>query len=126
MQSNSTMSKSVFNIERVSDSGNTFEYKAKVVEGHLVFNGHFPEAPVVPGVCTMNMIKDCIEDALSRSVRYNYVKECKFLSAIIPSEHKVLNINLVLGQESSSEFNVTAEVMASGVKMMKLKATFIE
>ena len=28
---------------------------------HAIYNGHFPQQPVVPGVCMLQIIKECIE-----------------------------------------------------------------
>ena len=28
---------------------------------HVIYNGHFPQQPVVPGVCMLQIIKECIE-----------------------------------------------------------------
>lgn len=28
---------------------------------HAIYSGHFPQQPVVPGVCMLQIIKECIE-----------------------------------------------------------------
>lgn len=114
----------VFKIRKVSQDEQIYIYSAEIDARHPVFRGHFPEMPVMPGVCTMNMIKECIADALSRHVRYDYVKECKFLSAITPSKHKILEVMISLKQ-SDDQMSVVAEVISGEVKMMKLKATLL-
>lgn len=114
----------VFKITRISDNEQTYRYSAEIYSEHPIFNGHFPQAPVVPGVCTMNMIKECIADVLSYDVRYNYIKECKFLSAITPSTHKIVDVDITLKQ-IDDQMNVVATVLSAQETMMKLKATLI-
>ncbi|MEG0033145.1 MAG: hypothetical protein RR689_02445 [Mucinivorans sp.] len=114
----------VFKITRVSQVEQTFLYSAEIDALHPVFCGHFPQKPIVPGVCTMSMIKECLADALSHSVRYDYIKECKFLSAISPSSHKTVEVSLTL-KSIEDQMNVVATVHAAGVTMMKLKATLL-
>ena len=33
--------------------------------GHMLYQGHFPGQPVVPGVCTLQMIKESAEQIVS-------------------------------------------------------------
>lgn len=113
-----------FKITRISDNEQTYKYSAEIYSEHPIFRGHFPQAPVVPGVCTMNMIKECIADVLSCDVRYNYIKECKFLSAISPSIHKVVDVIVTLKQ-IDGQMNAVATVVSGEEIMMKLKATLI-
>lgn len=114
----------VFKITRVSQAEETFLYGAEIDALHPVFCGHFPQMPVVPGVCTMNMIKECLADALSHSVRYDYIKECKFLATITPSNHKRVEVSITLKQ-CEGVMSVAATVNAEGITMMKLKATLL-
>lgn len=114
----------VFKITRVSQVEQIFTYSAEIDALHPVFSGHFPQMPVVPGVCTMSMIKECITDALSQSVRYDYIKECKFLSAISPSVHKTLEVSIML-KSTDGQMSVVATVNSADTTMMKLKATLL-
>lgn len=118
------MDNKVFDIQRISSDGESFHYRAQINGNHSVFLGHFPQQPVVPGVCTLQMLKDCVADIILCPVKYDYVKECKFLSAIIPGEHIFLDV-IIHVKRGGNEVNVVAEVLADGIKMMKLKATLI-
>lgn len=118
------MENKVFDIQRIFSDGELFHYRAQINGNHPVFLGHFPQQPVVPGVCTLQMLKDCVADILLRPVRYDYVKECKFLSAIIPGGHDFLDVNILVRQ-GGNEVSVVAEVLAGESKMMKLNATLI-
>ena len=115
------MSNKVFHIERIAQTEQGVQYRAEVNAEHPVFQGHFPEQPVVPGVCTMNMVKQCIADAVEQPLQYEYINECKFLNAIVPTEHKHLDVKISM-QLQQEEMQITAEVTADNIKMMKLKA----
>lgn len=113
----------VFNIKQKSGSEKEFEYIAQVIENHKIFEGHFPKTPVVPGVCTLNMIKECIEDIMGHYVRYSYIKECKFLGVIIPSEQKKINVKITLQHKSEEGIDLISEILFEDTKIMNLKAT---
>lgn len=113
--------RTVFKIEQISAVENTFHYSAAIDNTHPVFKGHFPDTPVVPGVCTMLMLKQCIADAIRREVKYDYIKECKFLSVITPLQHKSLDVHITI-KESEEGLHVVSEVIYEETKMLKLKA----
>jgi 3-hydroxyacyl-[acyl-carrier-protein] dehydratase len=116
------MRNNVFIIRQIENVGELNRFSASVMESHMVFAGHFPSQPVVPGVCTLAMIKDCVAQILSRSVRFAYLKECKFLSPIIPGKHKELIVSIIL-KINGDHLDVVADVADNSSKVLKLKST---
>lgn len=58
---------------------------------HMVFEGHFPGNPIVPGVVQIQIIKDLVEKFLGEKVFLNTTKSIKYLNVIRPDElNKVL------------------------------------
>ncbi len=113
------MPNNLFTISKISSDGNKYIFTAEVDATSHILKGHFEGQPVVPGVCTLTMVKQCLCVALQRdSVQYESIKECKFLAAIIPSEHPELQVNI----EFKTELEVVVEVICGEKKMMKLKA----
>lgn len=88
---------------------------------HEVYKGHFPDMPVVPGVCMLYVIKECVSAALGVPVRYQTVNSCKFLSVVNPLEHKTLTLKFSLKGEK--ELQVIAGTDETIV--LKLKATIV-
>ena len=105
------MRNQVFQIERRAITERWVQDRAVWNAEQTVFQGHFPEQHVVPGVCTMNMVKQCIADAVELPVQYEYINECKFLNAIVPTEHKHLDVKISM-QLQKEEMQITAEVTA--------------
>lgn len=112
---------SIFRITIIEKTENGARYDAILDVNHPVFRGHFPGQPVVPGVFTLKMVKECVSDLLGHSVRYQTIKECKFLSAIIPGQHHQLEVTIGHKTENH-QTNITAEISSKGEKMMKIKA----
>lgn len=67
-------------------SGDVFKAIIELQPNHPVYKGHFPAQPVVPGVCTLALIRKCASMVTGRNMEYEYIKECKFISAILPVE----------------------------------------
>lgn len=75
-----------FTIEACEPAGNSAIVKLKLNEDHEVFRGHFPGQPVVPGVFTLQLIKECIQYLTGKRWQYEEVQNCKFSHPILPGQ----------------------------------------
>jgi 3-hydroxyacyl-[acyl-carrier-protein] dehydratase len=88
---------------------------------HPIFEGHFPGQPVVPGVCTMDMIKDLLEAALDKKLMLRSTGQVKFLRLILPD---VVPEVLLGWTETDKEYAVNANLKADGADLFKMNAVF--
>ena len=68
------------------------EIEIELNPGHALYQGHFPGQPVVPGVCTLQMIKESAEQIVSQPLQYVQIASSKFLSAINPVSYTHLDV----------------------------------
>lgn len=108
----------------VSDSG-TRNIQIELNSKHVVYQGHFPEHPVVPGVCLLQIIKECIETFRQQKLQYAQISSCKFLSAINPLETPYLSIVLTLKDTEEDKLLLQAEGTVENECFIKLKAILI-
>lgn len=86
---------------------------------HEIYAGHFPQRAVVPGVCTLTIVRECIGVALGRDVVLKEVKECKFVAAVLPEVTRRLRLSLTLADDGGVKGAVTR--VEDGVTAVKLK-----
>ena len=60
-----------------SSDSTIWTIQIKLNPGHPVYQGHFPEHPVVPGVCLLQLIKECVEDIRQQKLQVTQVSSCK-------------------------------------------------
>ena len=85
-----------------------------------VYRGHFPGDPITPGVCTLQMIKECLQSVLERDeMRLVRIKQCRFSRLLRPSE-KVLQLEIRLRDEAW----FTAQITDEDQVCMKIKAQY--
>lgn len=89
---------------------------------HPVYGGHFPQQPVVPGVCMLQMIKECIEKICHRPLQYRHVASCKFLSAVNPNKTPELKFSLTWKISETGDLRIQAEGSTAEEVCIKLKA----
>ena len=76
---------------------------------HPIYQGHFPGHPVVPGVCLLQLIKECIEDIRRQKLQIAQVSSCKFLSAINPIETPHISVALTFKEIEEGTLQLQAE-----------------
>ena len=76
---------------------------------HPIYQGHFPGHPVVPGVCLLQLIKECIEDIRQQKLQIAQVSSCKFLSAINPIETPHISVALTFKEIEEGTLQLQAE-----------------
>lgn len=69
---------------------------------HPIFQGHFPNNPVTPGVCMLQICKELTESATSKSLIISSCKNVKFTALINPFTDPELQINLAIKSDSTS------------------------
>ena len=91
---------------------------------HHIFDGHFPQIPVVPGVCMMQMVKELVEDHTGQRLRLSKADHLKFLSIINPRENKLLQVDMAISN-SLQGIQVTAAFSHEDTVFFKFKGGFI-
>ncbi len=89
---------------------------------HAVFTGHFPENPIVPGVCTLDMITDVVNEACGGGYVLQAASNVKFLQLIRPTDSPALTMSWS-GPEGALQ--VQATITLNEVVMMRFGGTYI-
>ena len=108
----------IHNIEQKID--NSFAIEVKLSSEHPIYEGHFPQQAVVPGVCTLTIIKECIRKILSKEISFKSIKECKYVSALVPNHDLRIAINLLL--TNNENVSAIVERVDNQQTVLKLKA----
>lgn len=111
-----------YKINSIEQTDNdTFTVNVRLLPEHHIYKGHFPEKPVVPGVCTLTVIKECLGEIYGRTVEYDAIKECKYISALLPEENLDITINITVAEGAKTRVSVIKDKDQQPV--LKLRAT---
>lgn len=102
-----------------------FSVRAKVElnRGHKIFKGHFPEIPVVPGVCTVQMIKEILIEVVKKDLMLVQGNNIKLHNPINPDYNLFLNFNLSINYELDI-IHINAEVYFEKLKFCSFRGDF--
>ena len=76
-----------------------------------------------PGVCTLQIVRECLERGTGRRHRFTAIRECKFLGMIVPQADTLLDIDIRLADDGTAAKKVTCVVTNNEKTVLKLKAT---
>jgi 3-hydroxyacyl-[acyl-carrier-protein] dehydratase len=102
-------------------SGSQHVVTILINEKHIVFKGHFPDNPIMPGVCMMQIIKELAEQITGGSLVMQKLIDVKFTALINPFLTPELKLELEIGTteeglvkvKNTSYFNDTVALKLS-------------
>ena len=92
--------------------------------GHPVYGGHFPGQPVVPGVCQVLIVTECLGRMLGVECTMVRAAHIKYIGMIDPRQSPMLDLDLSVKMPEPGAWEATAALSDEGRTLMKLKATF--
>lgn len=89
-------------------------YTFVIPADHPAFPGHFPGAPIVPGVLLLGHVADALERARG-PLRVTAIREAKFLAPLGPGEPCTVAFADLTSGEVRFECRSGARVLARGI-----------
>ena len=91
--------KGLYEIRSFDVIDNSLKAIIYVNEEHKIFAGHFPNNPVMPGVCMIQIIKELTERALNAKLFMSKATNVKFMALINPVENPELLVDIQIDEE---------------------------
>ncbi|MFZ1785642.1 MAG: 3-hydroxyacyl-ACP dehydratase [Ferruginibacter sp.] len=111
-----------FNITNTESSATEIWAELVINTRHKIFEGHFPNQPVVPGVCMMQMVKEIVEQVLGKETNLVQAAELKFLAVINPQENNLIQATIMYTTDENGAINITASLFKDELVHFKCKA----
>lgn len=91
---------------------------------HAIFKGHFPDQPVTPGVCMMQIVKELSEELLDRELFMYKSSNVKFMALINPEVNPDLRLEIDISGTEESDYKVKNVTYFEDTVALKLSCTF--
>lgn len=89
-----------------------------------VYQGHFPGNPVTPGVCSVQMVKECAEQVLGCKTMLTSITSCKYQKLITPQAVPEAEVHIALKpalEENTRMWTIEASIVHEGESYLGLK-----
>ena len=110
-----------FTISTLQNEGNNIAATLSINPAHHIFEGHFPDFPVVPGVCMMQMMREIMEGVLDKKTRIVKADHLKFLAVINPQENAVVDTVLTYKTLENGNIGIEAKLFKEATIFFKMK-----
>jgi len=90
-----------------------------------VYKGHFPGEPVSPGVCNIQMIKECAEQTLEKPLLLNNLQQCRLTTLVTPLSYPQMEVTIHL-EEKGDVYKLKATLGKGEEIYLDLKAELTE
>ena len=114
-----------FYIQSLSDEQGVISASLEINPAHIIFQGHFPGQPVVPGVCMMEMVKEVTETVTGKEMFLQKADNIKFLSVIDPNVNRNVNARIKYANSEDGLIIFEATLFKEDIIYLKFKGEFV-
>ena len=91
--------KDFYKINELKTEAESTSVTITINKNHEIFKGHFPNNPVMPGVCMMQIIKEITEEVVDSKLFMQKCSNVKFMALINPEKNEVLQLLLNITED---------------------------
>jgi 3-hydroxyacyl-[acyl-carrier-protein] dehydratase len=96
-------------IER-QESPSAVTFRIQLNRDHEIFQGHFPGNPLLPGVCTVQIISELLAETLDRDIMLVKASSIKYSSFISPLSGDYFTFGLQFSVKEDGNISCNARV----------------
>lgn len=115
----------LFLLDKLDLQENKLEALVHIDEQHKILRGHFPQQPVVPGVCMIELVKELLEQGLQCKLMMQQSSVIKFLTMFAPPHFTQANCQIQFQWKSSTELQIDGQLSWKDQIFLKIKASYI-
>lgn len=107
------MNTAFFQLVSITEDDGQHSASVKLNPDHEVYNGHFPDQPVAPGVMLMNMCREVAEKVKGEEVRIRSARSIKFVKVVDPTKIQDLVLTMKFDEgDDGTRFQCVAKAGA--------------
>lgn len=118
-----TLLNNFYTLSERTNEGNELHAIIHLQPEHEIFQGHFPNQPVVPGVCMVQIVKEMMEGLVEKKLLFRKSHQIKFLQLLVPAREDAIQVT-ILWQEDEGQYTVNADFKKDNNAVFKLNGIF--
>ncbi len=103
----------------------TISYDIQLDASHFIYQAHFPDNPITPGVCIIQIAKELLEDHLACDLHVIRMKNVKFLQVISPRERTTITYQFdkIVTDTTTGTTQAVVQIMSGETSLTRLSFT---
>ena len=116
------MMEPIYSIISKNEIDNKWIFIVGLNPNHIIFKGHFPELPIVPGAILVEIVKELLESVIEKKLKLKEAGSIKFIKMVLPSGSDKVEISMIINQLDG--LKVIAEFKINGILHFKINAKY--
>ena len=116
----------LYHITQLEYSESQLSAEVVLNESHAIFDGHFPDIPVLPGVTMMQMIKEVLEEGEQCELRLKKSGNMKFLQMINPLKNSRISLVVKVRENKDEQMKISGQILSEDKICFKMTAQFLK
>lgn len=105
---------------------NTGVYLVSLLPQADVYRGHFPQKPVCPGVCNIEVIRECAEMLTGQDLALTTISRCRLTAVATPQICPLVDVTVnVARKEGTDTYNVVAKIADFETTYLEFKGDLV-
>ncbi len=104
---------------------NKIQASIKIDSNHSIFEGHFPNNPITPGVVEMEIVKEIVSEAIQKTLKMSKMSNCKFLAILNPLNSSKVNVKIDVLEQENNRIRISAQILDQQTVYLKIGAEYI-
>ena len=103
----------------------SIRYNIHLDASHFIYQAHFPDEPITPGACIIQIAKELLEEHLGIGLEIQKVKNVKFLNVIsqLATPNVTYVFEKIMPDDSEKTYKVMTQVSSGETSLAKLSFT---
>ena len=89
-------------------------YDLRLNPDHFIFRCHFPEQPIVPGVCIVQMLSELLSGYAGRKLYVKEMRRVKFVGPVYPDQTPELSYRITSYNDDGETLTASAVLSPRG------------
>ena len=104
---------------------NKIQASIKIDSNHSIFEGHFPNNPITPGVVEMEIVKEIVSEGIKKTLKMSKMSNCKFLAILNPLNSSEVNDKIDVLEQENNRIRISAQILDQQTVYLKISAEYI-
>ena len=104
---------------------NKIQASIKIDSNHSIFEGHFPNNPITPGVVEMEIVKEIVSEGIQKTLKMSKMSNCKFLAILNPLTSSEVNVKIDVLEHENKRIRISAQILDQQTVYLKIGAEYI-
>jgi 3-hydroxyacyl-[acyl-carrier-protein] dehydratase len=91
-----------FTVKAFCPTATGVDFTIELNPEHDIFRAHFPDNPITPGVCIIQIVKELTEEMLKQELFFKKANNIKFLNVINPLKNREVVVSISIASEDGT------------------------